>query len=118
MRWVVRSMISILSWLLLRVTWWTLRGVRACNHELRAQSVATLSNGAYTIVFWPGRQAILSLPPDKVRMSTAWLLTWWFPRWKRWRTLVTRGASGAADGTPAMPSTSNYQAPPNGRERK
>src|SRR5258708_6422978 len=118
MKWAARLAISILNFSLMRVTWLTLQGVRACNPELRQPSVVTLSNGAYTIVFWPARRATPWYRQVRAHTNTVWLSTWLLRQWKHWPTWARRGRVGAAAGTDPMPSTSNFPERHNGHGSK
>ncbi len=92
-------MSSILNWLLLRMTWWMLRAVRACNPALRQPFAQTLSKHDFTVVIWPTR----NVPsPWRLRatlhMSMAKLSTWSSRRWRLSQTLVTPGKPGVEAG--------------------
>src|SRR6266481_501306 len=112
MRWA-ESLISWKNSKALQMIWFLLRVVRASFPASRARFVQTLSNDAFTIVFWPDRLDIPSPHPDIALTSTGWRLTWWFRQWKRWRMWATPGNNGVVVGTEQTPSTSSYQEPVN-----
>src|SRR5713101_4941847 len=92
----------------LRMIWFLLRVVRASFPASQARSVQTLSNGDFTIVFWPDKQATPSRPQVTALTNTGWPSTWWFHQWKRWRMWGTPGNNGAAAGTPPTQYTSSF----------
>src|SRR6267378_1498412 len=102
----------------LRVLWLTLRGLLACSPALRQPFVQTLSRDAFTIVFWPDRQAIRLRRREAAPTSTAKRSIWSRLRWMLSQMLATRGNNGAVPGTQEMPSTSSYPEPQNGRNKK
>src|SRR6266851_3075156 len=108
------SMNSILSSLILRVLWLTLRALRVCNRELLPHCVHTLSKDDFTVVIWPTRdERILLRLRATARTNTVKLSTLLSPLWKLLRTWGTRGSSGVAGGIPPTPYTSNSPARPN-----
>src|SRR5258707_6521858 len=105
---------SVLTSLILRVLWLTLRALRASNRALLPQCVHTLSKDDFTVVIWPTRdERILLRLRATARTNTVKLSTLLSPLWKLLRTSVTRGSSGVAGGMARTPSTSNSPVRPN-----
>jgi|SRR5712664_901390 len=101
-------MTSVLTSVILRVLWLTLRALRACNRGSLPHCVHTLSKDDFTVVIWPTRdERILLRLRATARTNTVKLSTLLSPLWKLLRTWGTRGNSGVAAGIPPMPYTSS-----------
>src|SRR5258707_1807652 len=108
---------SVLTSLILRVLWLTLRALRASNRALLPQCVHTLSNDVFAVVSWPTRdERILLRLRATARTNTVKLSTLLSPLWKLLRTWGTRGSSGVAGGMARTPSTSNFPARQNAHD--
>src|SRR5260370_22371730 len=111
MKWVARSLTSLLNYSLLQMIWWLLRVARACNRALQAPSVVALNKGDFSIVFWPDKPDIPWPRPASQPTHTAKRSTWCLLPWTHSPTAATPGSNGAADGIPQTPSISNFQEP-------
>src|SRR5260370_22905215 len=111
MKWVARSLTSLLNYSLLQMIWWLLRVARACSRALQAPSVVALNKGDFSIVFWPDKPDIPWPRPASQPTNTAKRSTWWGLPWTHSPTSATPGSNGAADGIPQTPSISNFQEP-------